>query len=111
MAEADDHLVAELADAVRKRPQVAVVAAVGDLRDRGQGRIPLHDRYRAVLCGCLCERRLEGFPPAAVVPDEVRLLTGRLRELRDRLIGTKRPMLVDPQVRGMISREGGRYAR
>ena len=91
MAEADDHRVAELADAVRERPQVAVVAAGRDLRDRDQGRVPLHDRYRAVPGGCLCERRLEGFPPAAVVPDQVRLLASRLGKLRDRLIGTEAP--------------------
>ena len=117
MPEADDHRAAELADAVRKRPQIAVVAASGDLRDRGQGGIPLQDRDRAVPAGRLRERGLERFPPAAVVPDQVRLLAGRLGKVRDRLVGTERPMLVNAQVRGLVRgqrrsvacRASGRY--
>ena len=48
MPEADDDRLAEVPDAVGIRAQVAVVAARGDLRDRGVGGIPLQDRDRAV---------------------------------------------------------------
>ena len=104
--EADHHRVAEIADAVGKRAQVAVVAARGDQRDRGERRIYLHDRGRAMLADRLGERRLEGFPPAAVIPDEVRLPADRPGEVRDRLVGTGRPALVDAQVRGLVRRQG-----
>ena len=104
MTEADDHRVAELADAVRERPQVGVVAATSDLRDRGESRIPLQNRDRAVPASPVRERDLEGFAPAAVVSGEVRLLAGRLREIRDRLITLECAALVDAEVRGLASR-------
>ena len=111
MTEADDHREAELADAVGKRPQVAVVATSGDLGDRRQGRIPLHDRDRAVPADRLRERGLERFPPAAVVPDQIRLLVGRLGEVRDRLVGPERPMLVNTQVRSLVRGQRRSHSR
>ena len=107
MPEADDDRVAEVADAVGKRPQIAVVAAGSDLRDRGKGGIPLQDRDRAVPADRLRERSLEGFAPAAVIPDEVRLPVGRVGEVRDWLVGTGRPCLIDAQIgcQGFVGRD------
>ena len=48
MPEADNDRMAEVADAIGKRAQVAVVMACSDRRDRGVGGIPLQDRGRAV---------------------------------------------------------------
>jgi hypothetical protein len=104
MTEADNDRLAELTDAVRKRAQVAVVAASGDLRDRSKGGIPLHDRNRAVPVDGLSERSLEGFPPAAVIPDEVRLGARYLSETGDRLVGIGRSFLVNAQVGGRVGR-------
>ena len=91
MTEADDHRAAELADAVGERPEIAVVAARDDLRDRGEGGIPLQDRDGSVPADRLRERGLERFSPAAVVPDQIRLLAGCLGEVRDRLVGLSAP--------------------
>ena len=106
MPEADNDRVAEAADAVRERAQVAVVATSSDLRDRGEGGIPLQDRGCTMPANRLREGSLERFPPAAVIPDEVRLLADCLGETRDRLVRMERPSLIDPQVRGRIRRKG-----
>ena len=111
MPEADDHGMAEVTDAVGKRAQIAVVTTCGDHRDRDQGGIPLQDRDCAVLADRLRERGPEGFPPAAVIPDEVRLPPDRPREICDRLIGPGWPGLIYAQVRGRGRRQGRRTRR
>ena len=100
VAEPDDHWAAERAHAVRERAQVAVVAAGCDPRDRGQGGIPLKQCDRAVPAHRGRERHLEWLAPAAVVPDQVRLLARRPGERRDRLVAARWSLLVDPQVGG-----------
>ena len=54
---------------------------------------------------------VERLRPAAVVPDEVRLPARRLREFLDRLVGGRRPVLEDAQVRGRAEAAGRRARR
>ena len=107
VAEPDDHRLAEAPDAVGVRAQVAVVVTRGDLGDREVGGIDLHHGDRSVRVHRLRERGLERLLPATVVPDQVRRPARRLGELRHRLVGLRRPALVDAQIRGRAGGQAG----